>query len=136
MKKIVYLFGLILLGMTTSCQSDKAKEEKLATEVLALHDEVMPKMQDIMKMKKELNKVKNGLDSNSVEIKNIHQMLSALEKADKDMMDWMHAYNGGQGLYTHEEIMGYLQKEKEKMQQIKDETWKALDDAHIYLEKK
>lgn len=117
-----------------ACQSPKAKEEELAKEVLALHDEVMPKMQDIMRLKKELKKKLNQVDSSSNEALLINDLISGLEKADKDMMDWMHTYNGGQDLYTHEEVMAYLNAEKSKMQVIKEETWAAIEEGKLYLE--
>ncbi len=126
---------LVLPMVLSSCESPKAKEEKLAKEVLQLHDEVMPKMQDMMRLKKELKKNIKDLDSISKEVEDVNKMIGNLDQADKDMMDWMHNYNGAQDLYTHEEIMQYLQAEKAKMEKIKEDTDNAINAANTYLSK-
>ena len=135
MKRLIALFMLVLPMVLSSRESPKAKEEKLAKEVLQLHDEVMPKMQDMMRLKKELKKNIKDLDSISKEVEDVNKMIGNLDQADKDMMDWMHNYNGAQDLYTHEEIMQYLQAEKAKMEKIKEDTDNAINAANTYLSK-
>lgn len=135
MKRIIALFLLVFPLMLTSCESPKVKEEKMAKEVMELHDEVMPKMQDMMRLKKDLKKSMLAMDSTSAEIETVNKLIADLEGADKEMMDWMHNYNGGQDLYTHEEIMQYLKLEKAKMEKIKLETHTAIDAAKTYLSK-
>lgn len=135
MKRFIALFMLVFPLVLTSCESPKAKEEKLAKEVLQLHDEVMPKMQDMMRLKKELKKSVAELDSTNAEVENVKKLIGDLDQADKDMMDWMHNYNGAQDLYTHDEIMQYLQAEKAKMEKIKQDTDNAINAANTYLSK-
>lgn len=135
MKKYIAIFVLSLPLLLSSCDSPKAKEEALAKQVLELHDEVMPKMQDMMRLRKELKKQKSTLDSTSLENATIDTLILNLENADKGMMDWMHNYNGGQNLYTHEEVMNYLEAEKEKMAKVKIDTDKSMEAATKYLNK-
>lgn len=140
--------GLIWsLFILTSCGKD-AKQEKLAsleTEVMAIHDEVMPKMDDIMNLKSQLSKkiqsidsMQNvGISSNTLAEQRIQavDLNQKLNESDKLMMDWMHAYKGDSAKkLKSEEAIAYFEKEREKILLVKQNTLKSVQEAKTFLE--
>lgn len=103
MKHINYCLMALLFGGLLSCQTASEKEAKdpemekaqtIYTEAIAIHDEVMPRMDDIMRLKRKLNAQKDslsqlGADTYAARIDSIELLVANLEKADKAMMQWM-----------------------------------------------
>lgn len=93
--KYILLTILFTMGLI-SCNQDVAKSkasgsDQLYKEVMAVHDEVMPKMSQIHKLKKELrNHLESAEESQKQEILD---QITYLQKADDAMMDWMHDLN-------------------------------------------
>lgn len=81
---------IILLAATSfSCENAQEKVfDKLNEEVMSLHDQIMPKTEDLVTLKSQLDSLSKGPDSTHVK-----QLQSALSKADNSMMDWMHHYS-------------------------------------------
>lgn len=139
-KLFIILSGVYLLIGCNTEANKKQKEQKLAEEVIAIHDEVMPKMDQIFKLRKELKDLNNqfiadaeamqGFDTGKSKLLILH-----LDSSDKIMMNWMHNYNGGQGLYSHEEVMSYLEDEKKKITHVKEFTDKSIEEAREFLKK-
>lgn len=137
----LFIFAFIL----ASCGANKAEEQKkqqetLAKEVMDIHDEVMPKMGELVSLKKQVKQLVNTWTadslntSNDAKVSEAGTLIEKLEAADKGMMDWMHEYNGGQGLYEHELIMEYLNAEKVKITQVKTDMNASMDEAKQFLE--
>lgn len=139
MSKLRALFLLPLL-LFTACMSPKQKEENLAKEVMAIHDEVMPRMGEISSYRRELKQKLKAQEfqfsaETRVERAEMERLIMKLDSADKGMMDWMHNYNGGQDLYTHKEIMEYLEGEKKAISEVKVYMEATLDETKKYLGK-
>ena len=104
------LFVLIVLSVTLSCKKDQ-KETKEATRmerVIAVHDEVMPKMGTIGKL---ISKLEPMADTTSVG-KQYEVAVKDLKEGYNLMMDWMKGFGDR---FDSEEIMEgkALTKEKE-----------------------
>lgn len=99
MKKIFFI--LFIAVVTISCKEAQKDAEVTQNEVsdetqaqfadmqeeaMEAHDAIMPKMGDLMRLKKELGKVGNASPV-------IAEQQMALQKAHDDMMDWMHSYS-------------------------------------------
>ncbi len=145
MKNYGYLIIAFSIGLFASCGGgNKAAEQKkqqddLAKEVIGIHDEVMPKMGELMSLRKKVRQTSDSLTVKAGEgfeqkVTEAEEIITALEAADKGMMDWMHEYNGGQGLYEHDAIMEYLQAEKEKITKVKQEMNGSMDRAKQFLQ--
>lgn len=139
MKKFtVFLFLPLLL--LAACVSPKQKEENLAKEVMAIHDEVMPRMGEISSYRRELKQKLKAQEfqfsaETRIEREKMERLVMKLDSADKGMMDWMHNYNGGKDLYSHREIMDYLDAEKKKISEVKTYMESTLDETKKYLGK-
>lgn len=115
-------------------------------EIMAIHDSIMPKMEDIMNLKSELKLEITRLDSLLEKEKNTQlsarktkaeDLASILEKADKDMMGWMHQYNADSlSKLKEEEANSYIRLQTEKINSVKQSMLGAINDAVLFLSDK
>lgn len=66
-----------------TCGHKGDKNDPLYKEVMAIHDEVMPKMSTMHKIKKQLRQLPNSSE------KEVLNLLQNLDEADEAMMVWM-----------------------------------------------
>lgn len=131
MKKIFLTISII--ASLTACQKNAEDKQKvMIDEVMAIHDEVMPKMDDLMTLKGSLDSaIKVSPDSAKAK-----QLYAALDSADNQMMDWMQAYNPDQVKgKSDEEVSKYYAEEKTKISSVKELTNKSIEDAKGFLGK-
>lgn len=132
MKKVLFLLAMSLL--VVSCGNKTEAIKKLSDEVLRVHDEVMPKMQDIVNLKKDLQAIADStLDADVAT--SIHAEIEKLTTADENMMQWMRDYNGPAADATDEQKIAYYNTELEKINTVKTETESAIESAKKELEK-
>jgi hypothetical protein len=120
------LYIVILAIAIVSCGDDTNK--KLYNQVMDVHDEVMPKMEDLYNMKKEL--VAKLQDSTSVsmdERAEIQSRISHIDSVGDMMMDWMHGFNPPEESADKEQTKAYLESEMEKVQKVKEAILQTLD---------
>lgn len=132
--KLYVALSISIIGMLlcTSCRPKKiTPQSQLHDSVMVIHDEVMPKMKDIYRLRKRLKK-KVEQSKSSSDIAEIKSLIAALETADDTMMDWMAAYDkpdeGTQG------AMEYLAKEKIRIEKVRDEMLSAIANAKRNLD--
>ncbi len=145
MKHLILLSLFLVLCMACGKDKDQEKLAGLETEVLAIHDEVMPQQEDIMSLKSQLSKKIQGIDSlqnvgvssNTMAEQRIKavDLNQKLADADKLMMDWMHAYRGDSAKKLEpKEALLYFEKEKERILLVKQATLKSIQEAKTFLE--
>jgi protein involved in sex pheromone biosynthesis len=144
MKKLNFLSLLAIILWVAACgpaQKENSEEaadpETLKDEVMAVHDEVMPKMQDIMRLKKKARSKIDSLATDSVtnadQIESLETLITNLEEADEAMMNWMRSYRRDfEG--TDEEYVVYLQEEKESIAAVKEDMLAAIEEAETSLQ--
>ena len=127
MKYTVFFSFLILLS---SCGNDPTQVVKqLETEVIAIHDEVMPKTNDIHKLKKELkNRLEDTQDSTA-----IFDLIKELDNADEFMMVWMDQYQKVDMTKDTSENMSYLRDQKVKIIEVKEAMLNSIKHTEEYL---
>lgn len=107
--------------------SQSEQENILYKEVMAIHDEVMPLMGDLMAMNKKIK----SQDSTSQEAT---ELSIYLEEANESMMNWMRKFNPNIENMTHEETMNYLEEEKKKIMEVREKMLSGYDKAAAFLE--
>ncbi|HTN21169.1 MAG TPA: hypothetical protein VL125_11865 [Pelobium sp.] len=121
---------LILLCLTlvfTACNNNKKEQESLQSAVIMAHDSVMADMNTLMEKKLQLNFILAHLDS--LKTKNVSldtakvrtdltQVKTELATADDEMMAWMHNFNPDYTGKSHDEIISYLNDQKEKISSV------------------
>lgn len=141
MKKYILIFATLFAALAFSCKEDKKTEVSAETsqmkEVMAIHDEVMPKMSKIGRLVATLRK-KIDTDQGTAEDK---QAMEDLQDANKSMMDWMQGFGKN---FDSEEIMDgkaltpvkqkLLDEEEEKVKIVKEKINTSIAKAEALLE--
>lgn len=133
------------MAILGSCGQDKAAVEQAEKEVFVIHDEIMPKMGQLMEYKAALSKEIVTVDS-LLKIKTIDSLQKrkddalalsiSLEEADKGMMDWMHDYNGDSlKTLSSEEALKAMNAEKTKISTVRDKMLESMSKATQFLKK-
>ena len=138
--KIKYaICTLLTLVFLFSCKEKKEAEDTLTQmkEVMAIHDEVMPKMGTIGKLVAEL---KSKVDSTESGIA-YEVAMKDLQAAHKSMMDWMKGFGDR---FTSDEILNgaelteekqiWLNEEEEKVIALKEQINTSIKNAEKLLE--
>ncbi len=138
MKHLSPLF-LILLFVFASCGEKKKSDiDQLLDTVMAGHDEIMPKMGDIMKYKKQLKEKIDLLTAESAEVNadkiaELNKAIDNLETSHEEMMNWMHGFDSNFEGKVEEEVIKYLNTQKEKIETVGEMTNSALKNAEEIL---
>jgi prefoldin subunit 5 len=123
MKNILFVLSCFLLINFTGCKPEKSNTlETLKSEVIGIHDEVMPKMSEIHKNKKMLQKALEVVSVDNKEIILLH--IQKLEEADEAMMSWMGDYKIP---VDEEEAIKYLQDQRNEITRVKNLMLKAIE---------
>ena len=102
--------------------------QALYDEVMKVHDEVMPKMNDIYKLKEELKeKLAVQKDLTEEKKKGIDATISKLDSASESMMVWMRGFRPLSDSVGEEKAREYLETEMEKVKKVKEEIQEALE---------
>ncbi|WP_048919795.1 putative periplasmic lipoprotein [Rufibacter radiotolerans] len=121
-----WVLWLCLLVMAACAPSPQKKVEVLQQEVLALHDSAMAKMGALYTGRKELTFLKDSVITKDTSAQQqLARQINALVQADEHMMQWMRAYRIPEGKKP-EEALTYLQAEKTKIEQVRQEIEKTL----------
>lgn len=116
-------------GESGTNASPEGGNQKLYEEVMAVHDDVMPKMDDIYKLKRKL---KEELSSNNLDAdrrKVIEDAIKNLDIASEGMMEWMRNFNPLPDSAGQDKARDYLLAEKDKIQRVKDDMLKSIETA-------
>jgi len=131
-----FSISVLLATLFFSCKTDKKSVEELQADVIEVHDEVMPKMDDIMKLKAQLKLIK--VDTSEVlpsdELVLVNNLIDNLEKADKSMMNWMRNYDSLMEGMSEEEKLNYLMKEEAAIKLVKQKMLSAISEAKTFIE--
>jgi hypothetical protein len=141
MKSLIIPFLLMLITLT-GCKNEKTKIADSPTkmqQVMAIHDEVMPKMGTIGKLVEELN---SKIDTTEQGQK-YQKALSDLQDAHSAMMDWMKGFGNR---FDSEEILKgkplsdqkkeWLKEEEEKVKVMRDKVYESIANAEKLLQQK
>ena len=102
--------------------------ETLYEEVMKVHDEVMPKMNDIYALKEKLKgELSSQKDLAEEKKKEINATILKLDSASESMMVWMRGFRPLADSLGEEKAREYLETEMEKVKRVKEEIQEALD---------
>ncbi len=141
MKNLLFLSAFLILiscGKTSDHAGHAESEDgntgdanrALYDQVMDIHDEVMPKLEDIYKMKQELlEKIANTPGMAEEKKKELERIISNLDSTNNAMMDWMHNFNPLPDSVDQEKAREYLENEMERIKIVRDRTKEALERA-------
>jgi archaellum component FlaC len=140
--KILLLFILGIALLSWSCDNksndhsshhddvEQGGNQELYDDVMDIHDEVMPKMDDIYKLKEKLkNQLTDAPNMAEEKRREIETIISRLEAASEGMMVWMRNFNPLPDSLGEEKARKYLEEQKEKVTKVKEDMLGAIEDA-------
>ena len=141
MKNILHLL-FIVCAFSISCKEkssdhddhdmpseavESSPNEALYNEVMKIHDEVMPKMNDIYKYQQELKTKINSPNISDQQRKELTALLNRLDSAGEGMMVWMRQFNPIPDSVGEEKARIYLEGEMEKVKRVREDIVQALE---------
>jgi phage tail tape-measure protein len=150
-KKIVKFFleaaVLLLLVTLSACnQNTSGKKEdtktpdaveKKRSEVMAIHDAIMPEMGTIMNLKKQLKEKASAMDStgstDKEQLDSIYFSVEQLEEADEAMMQWMRTYKDPADSVNENQAIDYLELKKQEIVEVKEIMQESQENARALL---
>jgi hypothetical protein len=142
------LFALIFLaacGKTAehsdhdhdSAEADgESPNEALYNQVMDVHDEVMPRMEDIYTLKKNLQEqIANTPDMVVERKQQLEAIISNLDSASNAMMDWMHKFEPLPDSVDQEKAREYLESEIERIKKVKELMNESIEKAEAEVKK-
>jgi len=125
MRSICILISASVIAMTVaSCGLKADKNDPLYVEVVAIHDEVMPKMSTMHKLKKKLRKV------DGAETTDVIKLIAQLDAADEGMMQWMADFSPPEDKTARKT---YLEGQLISVTKMANDINTAIADAEGYL---
>ena len=134
MKKTTILITILFLTFSCSSGNQAGNEsasgvisiDSLKSEVLFVHDEVMPKMGELRKASKDLRLWADSLmELDSARANMLNSLAEDIAEANESMMAWMRAYEPDfDG--TEEEIRAYFEAQKVSIQKVRDDMEGSL----------
>jgi hypothetical protein len=119
---------LLGAGLTACSQAEEKLSEELQNKVMSLHDELMPKNEEIINLQSQLDSLSKGQDS-----LHVNKLKKALAKSDQAMMDWMHQFSiDSLGKLDVQSKIQYLGKQYEHLQELQKLTDSTLHAAKAY----
>ncbi len=106
----------------TEIPDDVQVEQTLYDEVIAVHDEIMPKLEDMMNLKGDLQEKVDLLkqdDQQSEKVAEMDLAIKNLEGADEAMMNWMRNFKPQRDNVSHDEVVEYYTKQKVSIDSVK-----------------
>ena len=129
---------LLMIMSLVYCSGDgrRSKAEALEKEVMDIHNKVMPLMGEVARLKDELEKRKEGLDSLAEDqIQAIDNLILELTAANEGMMGWMRDYSGDFAEMEKKEIQQYLDDQMQEIKGVEDRIARAIETAKKELGK-
>ena len=139
MKKKVIVYFTILAISFTSCKQEKKEDGKPTQmeEVMAIHDEVVPKMSTINNLIEKLNA---KVDTTEIGIK-YEKVKADLQAANKAMMDWMVGFGDRfdtdeimKGKVLTDEKQKWLDEEEVKVKELQNQINSSIKNAEALLD--
>ena len=131
---LILLFSMLVLA----CANPLIEENKeMRAQIIGVHDEVMPKMGELMSLQKKALAQADSLyaqDSTATaQIESMRTLAGQLDQAYEGMFVWMRQYSLEEEGKTPEEIKTYLDDQLLKVNQVNTEIKAALDQAATQL---
>ncbi len=121
-------FFCLSIFLSTACQHQKTEQEKMYTTVMDIHDNVMPEMSTIQRLRKKLKAIDTSLVKTPT-YPSILTHLNALDQADEGMMSWMAEFSNPTPETDEATALAYLKNEKDRITKVRDQMLESIASA-------
>lgn len=112
---------------------EEGPNQALYNQMMDVHDEVMPKMDEVMRLKRELQEqLANSPDMVIEKKQELEKIISNLDSASNSMMSWMHRiheFNPQVDSIDQEKAREYLESEMEEIRKVKELMIESIEKA-------
>ncbi|WP_282116719.1 hypothetical protein [Cellulophaga baltica] len=137
MKKLGLILSVIAISLTYSCKDADTKEAPTQMQqVMAVHDEVMPKMSTIGRLISKIDEKIQETDSTET----LLNAQADLRDANKSMMEWMKSFGDRfesdeimKGKKLTKEKQRFLDEEEVKVKALRDKMNTSIENAEALL---
>lgn len=138
MKLFAFALTLLVSFLILSCANPLIEANKeMRAQIIGVHDEVMPKMGELMSLQKQALAQADSLyaqDSTATaQIESMRALAGQLDQAYEGMFVWMRQYSLEEEGKTPEEIKTYLDDQLLKVNQVNADIKAAMDQAGTQL---
>jgi hypothetical protein len=140
--RIFILAGISVLFLFSCKPSDKATEagtdpKVLEEQVMAIHDEVMPKLSDIQDLSSQLRKIRAEIPENTqgkvVTPEGMDDIMESLKLADQSMWDWMDQYSKQRDSIPADQLIPFLNRQMELVKTVETNVNTSITNAKVWL---
>ena len=141
--KLLLLFCLLIFSACTNESSSEnnasgpqfasPKIKTAFTEVMAIHDEVMPFISDMKRSKRELLSLKETASIQAKQVQQIDETVNLLSKGDSLMFAWMENFKMPEPDTPEEKALPYLASEKVKISLVSETMKDGINKSKILL---
>ena len=128
---IIYISGCSSTTSDQDCTTDECLKKQAYDNVIAVHDEVMPKMSYVSELKGKIEQRMNAT-TDSLVIATWQELMVNLDVADEAMWVWMRQFNSDLENVNIDEALAYLKSEQENI----DYVARKINDAIAEAEEK
>jgi hypothetical protein len=138
MKLFASALTLLIIFLVLACANPLIEANKeMRAQIIGVHDEVMPKMGELMSLQKKALAQADSLyakDSTATaQIESMRTLAGQLDQAYEGMFVWMRQYSLEEEGKTPEEIKTYLDEQLLKVNQVNADIKAALEQAGAQL---
>lgn len=135
MKNLIAITMLVLAGCTPGGDHENHDETAgedstnliLYNQVMDIHDEVMPRMEDLYNIKKDIeDKLKDPAGLAEDQQQKLKKRLAQIDSVSKMMMDWMHEFDPPSDTTDKEEARAYLESEMERIRIVRQALFETI----------
>ena len=130
--QIFALASLWIMG-AMACHSDDAVEQTYA-EVLAMHDEVMPKMSTLSGLEMTIQETVKDSTYSQFALDSLHRSLDQLGMAEEAMWEWMNQFKKPEDT-DKEAALRYLSEKKMSINQVGEAMNSSMESAQALIDR-
>ncbi|MDN3588260.1 hypothetical protein QWY86_16375 [Pedobacter aquatilis] len=131
-EKLIMIFSVIIL-LFGACKTEP-DSEAIKKEVLNIHDKLMIDGEKVIRNRMKLDTIliaeRQKLSPDTIKIK---ALVDKLNKADENMMDWMHSFNDEFKGKNEQEDIAYYKSQMISIRAVEDSFIKATKESDSVL---
>lgn len=124
-------------GDATNTDGAASDVKTLEAQVMAIHDEVMPKMNDIGHLGAQLRRIKSGLPrtpEGKIESPDgLEEVITSLKMSEQGMWDWMKSYSDTKETLNEDQMKIFMEGEMTKVTKVKTDMLAAIEKAQAWI---
>lgn len=141
--KLLYLtlllpaFFLSCKQASTTSDTTSGDAKTLEAKVMTLHDEVMPKVNEISDLGAQLRKYKAALpesaDGRIDSPDGLDQVMESLKLSEQGMWEWMKAYSDAKPTLTEDQVQPFMEKQLEILKKVDGDMTASIEKAKAWI---